>query len=35
MDSEAYDQLILEMENTFLQPCEELAAKFMPSSEFN
>lgn len=28
MDSEAYDQLIHDMENTPLQPCEELVAKF-------
>ncbi|CAM9389295.1 unnamed protein product [Scytosiphon promiscuus] len=27
-DGEAYDQLILEMENTLLPPCEELAEKF-------
>ncbi|CAM9340257.1 unnamed protein product [Ectocarpus sp. 12 AP-2014] len=35
MDSEAYDQLILEMETTPLPACEELAVKFSSHSTYN
>lgn len=35
MDSEAYDQLIRDMENTPLQPCDELVAKFSAFSTYN
>lgn len=35
MGSEAYNQLIRDMENTTLQPCEELAAKYSAFSAYN
>ncbi|CAN0384858.1 unnamed protein product [Ectocarpus sp. 8 AP-2014] len=35
MGSEAYDQLILEMETTPLPACEELAVKFSSHSTYN
>lgn len=35
MGSEAYNQLIRDMENTTLQPCEELVAKYSAFSAYN